>query len=303
MGTPEFSVPCLKKIIDAGHDVCMVFTQPDKPKGRGYVLTAPPVKLEAIKNNIDVYQPSKMKDPEVVAVLKNLNPDVIVVVAYGKILPKEILDLPKYGCINVHASLLPQYRGAAPIQWSIINGEKETGVTTMYMSEGLDTGDMLLKESLKIGENETSGELHDRLSKLGADLIVKTLNKLENNELVRTKQDDSKSSYSPMIKKEIAKIDFNKSAEDIHNLVRGLNPWPIAYTTLNGKIIKIHKTRLSGDCSGECGQVISLSPFKVCCADNKAIEILEVQYEGKRKMSIGDFLCGHNIDLNTKFGV
>lgn len=303
MGTPEFSVPCLKSIIEAGHDVCMVFTQPDKPKGRGYVLTPPPVKVEALKNGISVLQPAKMRDNEVISVLKSLNPDVIVVVAYGKILPKEILDLPRYGCINVHASLLPKYRGAAPIQWSIINGEKETGITTMYMDEGLDTGDMLLKETVKIDDFETSGELHDKLSKVGASLLVKTLKKLERGNLIRLKQDDAIASYSPMIKKDMAKIDFSKTAKDIHNLVRGLNPWPIAYTTLRGKMLKIHKTRLSDNCIGEIGEVVSLSPFKICCADNTAIEVLEVQYEGKRKMSIEDFLRGHNIDINTKFGV
>lgn len=303
MGTPEFSVPCLKSIIEAGHDVCMVFTQPDKPKGRGYVLTPPPVKVEALKNGISVLQPAKVRDNEVISVLKSLNPDVIVVVAYGKILPKEILDLPRYGCINVHASLLPKYRGAAPIQWSIINGEKETGITTVYMDEGLDTGDMLLKETVKIDDLETSGELHDKLSKVGASLLVKTLKKLERGNLIRLKQDDAIASYSPMIKKDMAKIDFSKTAKDIHNLVRGLNPWPIAYTTLRGKMLKIHKTRLSDNCIGEIGEVVSLSPFKICCADNTAIEVLEVQYEGKRKMSIEDFLRGHNIDINTKFGV
>lgn len=303
MGTPEFSVPCLRNIINSGHEVKMVFTQPDKPKGRGYVLTPPAVKVEALEHGIEVLQPLKMRDDEVINTLKEMNPDVIVVVAYGKILPKEIIDLPRYGCINVHASLLPKYRGAAPIQWSIINGEEKTGVTTMYMDEGLDTGDMLLKEEVDIPENETSGELYNRLSKLGAELIVKTLDRLKDGSLVREKQDDSESSYSPMIKKDISKIDFTKSARQVHNLVRGLNPWPVATTTLNGKNVKIHRTVLSGKCVGESGEIVSLSPFKVCCGDGNAIEILEIQVEGKRKMLIEDFLRGHNINIKTKFGV
>lgn len=225
MGTPDFAVVSLENLINTGkHQIEGVFTQPDKPKGRGYTVTFSPVKDCAISHNIPVYQPETLKDGKAFEIIKELKPDVIVVAAYGKILPKEILDFPKYGCVNVHGSLLPKYRGAAPIQWSVLNGEKETGVTTMYMSEGLDTGDMLLKESTEIGENETAGHLFDRISEMGAELICKTLDALEKGEITPVKQDDALSSYSPMLSKKICPIDWSKSAKEVHNKIRGLNP-------------------------------------------------------------------------------
>ena len=238
MGTPEFAVPCLSALIEK-HDVIAVFTQPDKPKGRKQILTPPPVKEEALKHNIPVYQPKTLKDGEAFKLLSEIKPDVIIVVAYGKILPKEILELPRYGCINVHASLLPKYRGAAPIQWSIIDGEKETGVTAMQMDIGLDTGDMIKSASLTIGENETADELHDRLSALGAKLIIETLESVEDGTATLTKQDDSLSNYASMLSKDISPIDFTQSAQAVHNKVRGLNSWPSATAIMDGKRIKI----------------------------------------------------------------
>lgn len=293
MGTPEFAVPCLENIINSKYNVCGVFTQPDKKKGRGQMLSAPPVKEFALKHGIDVFQPASLKNEESFEIIKKLNPDIIVVVAYGKILPEKIINFPKYGCINVHASLLPKYRGAAPIQWSIINGESKTGVTTMYMDKGLDTGDMLLKDETLIGENETSCELSKRLSSMGAKLIVKTLKALENGNLERTKQDDNLSSYASMLDKTICKIDFNKTALEVHNLVRGLNPWPVACTTLNGKNLKVYKTKIIKNIKGIPGEVKSCIPFIVCCKDNTAVEIVELQFDGKKRMNSEDFMRGY----------
>lgn len=302
MGTPGFAVPCLESLIKAGHNICGVFTQPDKPKGRGHKLTAPPVKEVAIKNNIEVFQPDKIRNAETLSIIKGLEPEIIVVVAYGKILPKEIIDYPKYGCVNVHASLLPKYRGAAPIQWSIINGEKTTGVTTMYMNEGLDTGDMLLKSSTIINDDETSGDLHDRLSFIGADLILKTLNEISKGTIKRKKQNDDEVSYSPMLDKSLCNIDWNKAAINIHNLVRGLNPWPTASTILNGNILKIHKTKVSNIKGGSPGEIISLNPFVVSCSGDTSLEILELQLLGKKRMSSEEFLRGHKIKIYKKLG-
>ena len=299
MGTPEFAVPPLKAIIDSGHNVVGVFTQPDKPKGRGYVLTPPPVKEYAAENNIPVFQPTSMKNGEALNILKELAPDIIVVVAFGKILPKEILDLPKYGCVNVHASLLPRYRGAGPIQWCVLNGEKETGVTTMKMAEGLDTGDMLLKSITKIGENETAGQLHDRLSDMGAELIVKTLSAIENDTVTPEKQDDSLSNYAPMLTKKLCKIDWSSTAQAVHNQVRGLNPWPIATATVNGKRVKIYSTVLS-DQKGEVGRVICENPLTVACGEG-AVIINEIQPEGKKRMKSQDYVRGYRITTDTVF--
>lgn len=296
MGTPEFAVPCLAALIEK-HNVLAVFTQPDKPKGRKQLLTPPPVKEKALENQIPVYQPNTLKDGNALKIISELNPDVIVVVAYGKILPKSILELPKYGCINVHASLLPGFRGAAPIQWSIILGERETGVTTMLMDEGLDTGDMLQKTSLTIGENETADELHDRLSALGAKLIIETLEAVENGTAVRTKQDDSLSCYASMLSKDISPLDFTCVAQAVHNKVRGLNSWPSATAIMDGKRIKIHKTKLV-EGSGKPGEIISLEPFIVACGSG-AVEVIELQPEGKKKMTAADFLRGHKVELHS----
>ena len=299
MGTPDFAVPCLEALIKSGYDVCGVFTQPDKPKGRGYALAPPPVKVTALENDIPVYQPTTLKDGEALTILNELSPDCIVVVAYGKILPKVILDLPRYGCINVHASLLPKYRGAAPIQWSVINGETETGVTTMYMDVGLDTGDMIMKKSCEIGENETAGQLHDKLSSLGAQLIVDTVKALENGSATREKQDDSQSCYSPMLDKSLCRIDWNQTAQQVHNKVRGLSPWPVAVASINGKKVKIHQTVKCAD-SGTPGEIISLSPLTVACGCGSVI-INELQLEGKKRMDSGSFLNGHKLSIGDKF--
>ena len=290
MGTPEFAQASLQKLIETGHNIVGVFTQPDKPKGRGYKLVAPPVKELALEHNIPVYQPEKMKDGTALSILKELNPDLIAVVAYGRILPKDILELPKYGCINVHGSLLPKYRGAGPIQWSVIDGEPVTGVTTMYMGEGLDTGDMILKKETPIGENETYGELHDRLKEIGAEALVETIALIEQGKAPREKQDDSLSSYAPMLDKKIAKLDFNKPAQQLHNLIRGLSPWPVAHTTVGGKLLKVHRAVLSSG-KGEPGAVIDNKKFIVACKEG-ALELLEVQMEGGKRMKGEDFLRG-----------
>lgn len=299
MGTPDFAVPCLEALVNAGYEVIGAFTQPDKPKGRGYALAPPPVKVTALEHNIPVYQPKTLRDGETLKILEELSPECIVVVAYGKILPKDILELPKYGCINVHASLLPKYRGAAPIQWSVINGESETGVTAMYMDEGLDTGDMIMKRSCEIGENETAGELHDKLSALGAQLIVEALKALENGSAKREKQDDSLSCYSPMLDKSLCQIDWSKSAQQVHNKVRGLSPWPVATSSINGKKVKIHQTLLSSD-NGTPGEIISLSPLTVACGSGSVI-INELQLEGKKRMNSQSFLNGHKLNIGDKF--
>ena len=297
MGTPDFAVPCLQSLIDAGHDVCAAFTQPDKPKGRGYTLTPPPVKKLALKNQIQVFQPSTLRTAEAADTVRRLNPDVIVVVAYGKILPKDILDIPRFGCINVHGSLLPKYRGAAPIQWSVINGDKMTGVTTMYMAEGLDTGDMLLTEQTEIGDEETAGDLYDRLSKIGAKLIVKTLQEVENGSVKRVPQTEENTCYASMLTKELSRIDWNNPADTTHNLVRGLSPWPVASTTYRNKILKIYKAKQVAGYAGIPGQIVAGNGlFIVCCGEDTAIELAEVQYEGGKRMSGKDFLRGHPAD-------
>nr|WP_319488063.1 methionyl-tRNA formyltransferase [uncultured Caproiciproducens sp.] len=296
MGTPDFAVPCLKRLIDAGHDLCAVFTQPDKPKGRGYALTPSPVKVLAAEKNITVFQPKTLRTEEAAETIRNLKPDVIVVVAYGKILPKEVLDIPPFGCINVHASLLPKYRGAAPIQWSVINGDKVTGVTTMFMSEGLDTGDMLLTAQTEIDSEETSGELHERLSLMGAELIVQTLQKVEDGSIERIPQSDENTCYASMLTKELARIDWSKSANEIHNLVRGLSPWPVAYTIYHNKLLKIHKTMAVNGYKGNAGEIANTDGmFVVFCGEKTALELMEVQYEGGKRMSGKDFLRGHPV--------
>lgn len=300
MGTPDFAVLPLESILAAGHEFLGVFTQPDKPKGRGYELTPPPVKVCALAHNLTVYQPKTLKDGEALKILQGLNPDVIVVAAYGKILPKEIINLPQYGCINIHASLLPKYRGAAPIQRCILNGETETGVTVMYMDEGLDTGDMLIKEATPIGPEETAGSLHDRLAQMGARLIVKALPLLENGTAPREKQNDSLSCYASMLDKSISKIDWNKTNRQVHNQVRGLNPWPVASTCLNGKTVKIFVTKCN-DIQGQPGTVLGTDPLTVACSKG-SVEILELQLEGKKRMNAADFLRGHKITPGDPLG-
>lgn len=298
MGTPDFAVPTLKKLAESAHTVCAVFTQPDKPVGRKQVLTPPDVKVCAEEYGLEVLQPDTLKDENSYKEIKELNPDVIVVVAYGKILPKNILDIPKYGCINVHGSLLPKYRGAAPIQQAVLNGDKVTGVTTMYMGEGLDTGDILLTDETEIGENETSAELFDRLAEMGADLLIKTLEEL--NTITPKKQDESKATYTAKITKSMCPIDWNKSALEIHNQVRGLQTWPVAVSKLGGKDIKIHSTRLCSE-SGKAGEIISVNPLTVACGENSLI-IKELQLSGKKRMDAESFMLGHKINVGDKFG-
>ncbi|MEG1448011.1 MAG: methionyl-tRNA formyltransferase [Oscillospiraceae bacterium] len=294
MGTPDFAAVSLKKLIEQNLNIVGVFTQSDKPKGRGYKLVMPPVKEIAIQHNIPVFQPKTLRDEESFEIIKQLNPDIIVVVAYGKILPKNILDFPRLGCVNVHGSLLPKYRGAAPIQYSILNGEKETGITTMFMGEGLDTGDMLLKVSTPIGENETYGELHDRLAVMGSDILLDTLELLEENKITPIKQDDEMSTYAHMIDKKMGEIDFTKPAKEVHNLIRGLSPAPCAYTHLGGKLLKVYKAVLREDMKGIAGNVLCDKEFVVACGDY-AVEFTEIQLEGKKRISSEEFLRGRKL--------
>lgn len=303
MGTPDFSVPCLDELIK-NEEVVGVFTQPDKPKGRGYELTPPPVKVCAQNHNIPVFQPTSMRDGKALEIINTLNAELIIVVAFGKILPKEILTSVKYGCINIHASLLPCLRGSAPIQWSIINGESETGVSSMQMDEGVDTGDWYIKKSLPISQNMNAGELHDALSVLGASLLTETVNLLKENKLEPQKQDDSLSSYAPMLSKELCPIDFSDTAQNIHNKIRGLYPWPVAVTRLNGKVLKVQESRLSDIKTEEkAGTVISLDGgICVACGDGKTVLLKTIQLEGKKRMNYSDFLRGHPIEKGTILG-
>lgn len=302
MGTPDFSVPCLQRLIADGEEVVGVFTQPDKPKGRGYTLAPPPVKVEALKHNIPVFQPKSMRDGEALKILETLQPDLNVVVAYGKILPPEILYFPKYNSINIHASLLPKYRGAAPIQWVILNGEEKTGVTSMQMDDGIDTGDMLLKAELPIPPNMTGGELHDALSELGAQVLSDTLKALKSGDLHPTKQTDE-SNYAPMLNKALCPIDFSRTAQEIHNHVRGLSPFPTATAVLHGKRMKIHTTRLTENTStAPAGTIVSVADeIEVACGDGKTVVLTELQPEGKKRMTAKAFLVGHKLQAGESF--
>ncbi len=293
MGTPDFAVPSLQALIDAGHEIAAVYTQPDKPVGRRQELTAPPVKELALEYGIPVYQPTKMRDGTLAEQLRQLAPDLIAVVAYGRLLPKEILEIPPMGCINVHASLLPKYRGAGPIQWAVINGEKETGITTMHMAEGLDTGDILLVAKTPIGEEETAGELFDRLAPLGADCLKKTVQALAQGRIAPVKQDESKATNAPMLNKEMAVLDFTKPAQELYNLIRGLNPWPVAVTEFQGKRLKVFAAQVQPG-SGEPGTVLDAQQFVIACGQD-ALRFTEVQLEGSRRMSAEEFLRGKQI--------
>lgn len=304
MGTPDFAVKPLEALIEAKYEVVGVFTQPDKPVGRKAILTPPPVKVVALDNNIPVFQPDSLKNGVGVEILNDLKPDVVIVVAYGKILPKDFLDFPEYGCINIHGSILPEYRGAAPIQWSVLDGKEFAGVTSMQMDVGLDTGDMLLTATTKIGENETSGELYDRLTVIGADLLIETLEKLPKGELTPVKQDDSKSTYASMLDKSMSPVDFNESAQKVHNKIRGLDPWPVALTVLDGKNLKLFSSQISQDLhGGKPGEAVVLkNGLAIFCGDGKAVVVKDVQYEGKKRMSAADFFRGHPITEGTILG-
>ena len=303
MGTPDFAVPCLEKLINSKHNVVGVFTQPDKPVGRKQVLTPPPVKALAEENGIPVYQPVRIKGSDAPEIIKELKADVIIVVAYGKILPKEVLEAAEYGCINVHASLLPKYRGAAPIQWAVLNGDTKTGVTVMQMDEGLDTGDMLLIKETEIGINETSEELFERLSLIGADALLEALEGIEKGSITPIKQPEGDFGYASMITKEFCPINWNASALEIHNKVRGLQSWPVATTLINGKEFKIHKTILCDGAKGKAGEVVENNKkIVVCCGDGKCVEILELQAQGKKRIDTKAYLSGNRIDLGTVLG-
>ena len=301
MGTPDFAVPSLQALLDAGHEVCAVYTQPDKPQGRKQILTAPPVKILAQQQGIPVYQPQTLKDETEQARLRALAPEAIIVVAYGKLLPKAVLDIPPRGCINVHGSLLPRWRGAAPIQWAVIAGDEKAGVTTMQMAEGLDTGDMLLTYETAVGARETAGELFDRLAQAGAKLLAETLEKLDR--ITPRPQDDSQSCYAHMLDKAMAVIDWTKSAREIDCLVRGLNPWPVALTTLAGARLKIYAAE-PAEGSGKPGEVLESEPKKglVVACGSGALALHEVQLVGGKRMQSADFLRGHAVSKGSILG-
>lgn len=305
LGTPEFAVPSLEMLINEGYEVVAVVTQPDKPKGRGNKMSAPPVKEFALEHDILVLQPSKIKTPEFVEQIRSLSPDLLITAAYGKILSKDLLDVPPMGCINVHGSLLPAYRGAAPINWAVINGEKTTGITTMFTDVGLDTGDMLLKSELAIGPDTSVGELHDKMAILGAEVLKNTLTELKKGSLERKPQDDALSSYAPMMSKELGLIDWSKTAQHIHDLVRGTDPWPGAYTFLKGDRMRVWQTRLISYNAENCpdGEILQVDKqgIIVKCSDGYIL-LKEIQFDSSKRMSVGDYIRGHQIDVGEQLG-
>lgn len=300
MGTPDFAVPTLKALIKEGHEILAVFTQTDKPVGRKQILTPPPVKICAMENGIDIYQPTTLRSGEAFQILKDINPEAIVVVAYGKILPEDILSLPKYGCINGHASILPRHRGASPIQWSIFSGDKETGVTTQRMDSGIDTGDILEISKTGISDTETAETLHDRLSLMCAELMCSTIGKLEKDEICPVKQDEKDATYCSIIKKEMALLDFTKNATELDRAIRAFYGWPVAFFMLEGKRMKVFSAKiLKGD--GSMGTVIdNKDKLVISCGDNTALELIDVQLEGSKPMTAKALLCGKNIPIGTK---
>lgn len=305
MGTPEFAVPSLNMLLEEGYEIAAVVTQPDKPKGRGNKMAAPPVKEFAIKHGINVLQPSKIKTTEFVDQIKAIGPDLLVTAAYGKILSKELLEVPSLGCINVHGSLLPAYRGAAPINWAVINGEELTGITTMFTDVGLDTGDMLLKKEIAIEPDMSVGELHDKMSILGAEVLKDTLVELNRGALKRIPQKDAESSYAPIMTKELGLIDWSKTAKEIHNLVRGTDPWPGAYTFLNGMRIRIWRTVLEAhnEIGHACGEIVEVDSkgIFVKCSEGYVL-IKEVQVDSSKRMNVSDYIRGHKIDVGEILG-
>ena len=298
MGTPDFAVGTLEEIIKAGHEVVLAVTQPDKPKGRGNAMQFPPVKECAIAHEIPVFQPKKIREEENVEYLRQFQPDIIVVAAFGQILPKSILDMPKFGCINVHASLLPKYRGAAPIQWAILNGDEVTGVTIMRMDVGLDTGDMISKREVVIPDDETGGSLFDKLADIGAKLCVETMEQIEAGNVTYTPQNHEEATHVSMISKELGLIDWNKSAVEIERLIRGLNPWPSAFTKLDGKTFKIWKAKVlpkNTECSAGCIVSVTKNSLEIQTGEG-VLSLLEVQLEGKKRMQIDAFLRGYSVN-------
>ncbi len=306
MGTPEFAIPSLLGLIEKNYNILAIVTQPDKPRDRGKKVKYTPVKEIALKHNISVLQPLNLRDESLISHLRLLKPDIIIVIAYGKILPKEILKIPKSGCVNVHASLLPAYRGAAPINWAIINGEKKTGVTTMYMDTGLDTGDIILKKEIEISDDMTAGQLHDLLANLGKELLLKTLEDIKQNKVNRIAQDHSKESYAPMLTKDVGIINWNHSAKSIVNLVRGTNPWPGSYTFLKGKKMKIWKTSIYEvqDGSGKPGIILDYIKNLgwIVKTGKGLIAIEEIQMPSGKKMSVDSYIRGHDVNIGTVLG-
>jgi methionyl-tRNA formyltransferase len=301
LGTPAFAVPTLERMVEAGHEVAAVLTQPDRPRGRGQQPAAPPVKEAALRLGLPVYQPERVRRPEAVEFLRQLSVRAMVVVGYGQIIPQSVIDLAPLGIINVHASLLPKYRGAGPIQWAIVNGETRTGVTTMRIDAGLDTGDMLLKAETEIGPDETAVELGRRLAGMGADLLVESLAGLAAGTIVPEKQDSEQATYAPLLKKEDGRIDWTQSAAAIHNRVRGLQPWPGAFTTFRGQTVHVWKTRATpGPGQGAGGRIVSLRPLIVACSEG-AIEFVEVQLEGRKRMPAADFVNGQRVAVDEVF--
>lgn len=303
MGTPEFAAYSLKKLIDSRHNVVGVITQPDRPKGRGLKVISSPVKDIAVENNIPCFQPERPKDTEFVSTLRNLKADAIVVVAYGHIISKDILNIPPFGCINIHASLLPKYRGAAPVNWAIINGETRTGITTMFMDEKMDTGDTLLQKEIPLLSAYTAKDLEIRLTLLGAELLIETLKGLKNKSIKPTPQDHTKATYAPKLKKEDGLIDWRKSSKEIHNLVRGVDPWPGAYTYMGNKLLKIWATEIEKIRHiGSDGEISEVTKNKVVAnTGGGSLSLLEVQIEGGKRLSIKDFLQGHPLKKGTVF--
>ncbi len=303
MGTPDYAVETLKALVSAKHEVAAVFCQPDKPVGRKQILTAPPVKVTALEYDIPVYQPATLKDEQAKAILREIAPDVIVVVAYGKLLPEDVLSIPKFGCVNGHASLLPAYRGASPIQWCIVCGEEKTGITTMLMDKGMDTGDILEQLTVDIGKEETAEELFERLSVLSAKLMISTLEKLEKGEIAPQKQDEEKASYAPIIKKEMAKLDFNKTAKELHNEVRGYYSWPCAFFFMGGKRIKVISATMGEECNAPAGTVVgNENELVIACGENTSIKINILQPEGSKQMTAKQYLNGKTIEIGMTVG-
>lgn len=298
MGTPDFAVPCLDILVSNGFDVCGAVTQPDKPKGRGHKLTPPPVKEYAISKNISVYQPQTLKDGEFEKVLDELKPQLIAVVAYGKILPEYILDFPEYGCVNVHGSVLPKYRGAAPIQWAIINGDKTTGVTTQYMKMGVDTGDVIFTDETEILPDETYGELYTRLSQSGAELLLKTVNAIKDGTAPRTEQDESEATHAPMLTKETGHIDWTKSADEVLSLIRGTNPWPMSYAMYGDEMMKVFGVKKGSGFDAPPGKIrIVNKKLEISCGKDSVV-VDEIQFKGGKRMTVASYLNGHDIDEN-----